>query len=432
MGREMAGAPTMLFSGVEPFEQFAERDRGAEVAEFRCGVQEYGGQDQLMVVEHGGIGAVRAGEAADRGRGAVQGVQVTATQSLCESVQLVAIVGAVGEFAGERGGRRQQSPVQHEVLDELGPERQGDGFDDVALLLQQGRGGLDGRLGLRARGRAGRRLGDQADPQPALGGPGDQPDRRQRGIAPRVLHRGGERGGVPHRPREDTLGDHVDRHVPRVRPVDVPAPGGFQPDQPGTGGRDPDRSTAVVGVRDRHDPGGHERRRTTRGRPDRVLGLPRVASRLTGLELGARVEPVLRHRGLPENRQPGGEKLPGVRPVDRGRLCDIRVGPVVAGHAGDIGVVLDIRRHAVQRRVRITGRSRRALVHDRVQGADLFGPRDRRRRDLGDADFPRADQSGDGDRVVISENVIAKGVNPVVAHGSPIVVPGPPDHITRR
>ena len=83
--------------------------------------------------------------------------------------------------------------------------------------------------------------------------------------------------GVPHGARHDALGHDLHRHLVHRLGIHEPTTRRLQTHQTAARGRDADRSTAVVGVRDGYDPGSHHGRRATRGTSHAVVQTPWIA-----------------------------------------------------------------------------------------------------------------------------------------------------------
>ena len=204
------------------------------------------------------------------------------------------------------------------------------------------------------------------------------------------------------------------------------APAGrLQPDEPRTRCRDADRATAVIRVRDRHDSSRDERCRTSRGSTHRIGGIPRVTGRLARHELRRGVEPELGKPRLADDGDPGRQDLSGERRVLLCRLGDVGLAAVTGGHAEDLGVVLEIGRHAEKRGVG-TGAGAGSVIHrgfDRTKGrVDHCRPCDRRLQQLLGMHRSGADTLRERNRVVITERIIGECMHSFgrrsVGHGS--------------
>jgi hypothetical protein len=153
-------------------------------------------------------------------------------------------------------------------------------------------------------------------------------DRRQAERVPRIEAVAGVEvaGGVPHRAGQATQGG-CPRRVAGTGTLGDAAVGGFQAEQPGEAGRDPDGTPAVAAGGDGQEAAGDGRGRAAGG-PARCHGLvPRIARRPVKLGRGA-VEPA----ELAGRRLHGQDRTGGAESGDRGGLI---VGdPVLEDHGG--------------------------------------------------------------------------------------------------
>ena len=185
------------------------------------------------------------------------------------------------------------------------------------------------------------------DPQPRPAGRVMSPIGGEQRVAPDLLGLAVERGGVAHAAGQHAVGDDPHRHVAHHLVLREPAAGGLEPDQSVDRGRDPDRAAAVVGVRDRHGAGRHQRRRAGRRGAGVVVGAPRAS----GPGRAARGRPRRRSRtpragscraGSARWRGTSGRsrrRPAGGAPVNASRA-------VLGRHAGHVDVVLDEGRDA--------------------------------------------------------------------------------------
>ncbi len=180
----------------------------------------------------------------------------------------------------------------------------------------------------------------------------------------------------------------------------------LEPEQAAERTRDPDRAAAVAAHAGGHHAGGHRHRRTSAGAARRARAVPGVAGDAAVVGLGVGPGAELGHRGLADHDRAGRPESADHLAVGRHR------GAVAAaaegGHrAGDVELLLDGDRDAVQRAERATAALRRVacrrlgerlpLEHHREgieSGVVLTDPR-QRGLDLGPrAGLPRRDPAG--------------------------------------
>ena len=180
--------------------------------------------------------------------------------------------------------------------------------------------------------------------------------------------------GVGHRARQHAVAGQP--RVAEVRPARHAPAARLQPHQAAAGGRDPDRSAAVVAVRERQHPGRDRRRRAAARATGRALQVPRVAGGPGVTRLGGRQDPELRQVGHADDHEPRLAQPPDQVGRVVGPVAVQEARAVVERHPLDRHVALDRDRHAGERR-RVVDRDRvgggqRAVAVDldeRVQGA---------------------------------------------------------------
>ena len=184
-------------------------------------------------------------------------------------------------------------------------------------------------------------LGEHRHAKPIPAGSRDVADRIEFRVAPHVLGLAIERGGIADRSGEHPVGHDADRHLAHVLVQGQSATRGLESDQTVARRRDPDRTPAVVGVRDRHHTRGDERSRSRRRCPRGVVGVPRIAHRAEPRMFRDGAEAEFRHLRLAECHQ-------ARRQVDAGEVAVRALGPRLPGvgalhrrHALDGHVVLD-------------------------------------------------------------------------------------------
>ncbi len=187
------------------------------------------------------------------------------------------------------------------------------------------RRGDDHRIDLDSRGRA----RDEPDPQR----PGLDPElldvralgRRGRvGVARGRAGDGVEQGRrVADRPRDGELRDHPGHRVARQRPLGDPLARRLEADEAAVAGRDPDRSAAVVRVRDRDHPGGDRRGGAAARAAGGVVEVPGVAGGAVRARLRGRQDAELGDVGLADRHEAGVAEPHAEEGVDRGAEVDV-------------------------------------------------------------------------------------------------------------
>jgi hypothetical protein len=137
--------------------------------------------------------------------------------------------------------------------------------------------------------------------------------------------------------------------------------------------------------------------------------------------LAAGTEAVLRELGLAQRDQPRREVHPREVAVLLRRVRRPRVGALHRGHAGDVDVVLDERRHAGEvatpRVARLTSCPVEVGVGD---GTELVGDRlsagDGRLDDLLDRHLAGTEVFDDPDRIEVTEGIVEEGVYATHGH----------------
>ncbi len=322
----------------------------------------------------------------------------------------------MGERARQAHQDGEHRPVAGEVPDEPGvaPEP---GLGDVVAQRGEGLGGRPHHPGGLGVGRAAEQVvGDEPDPQPAARRALDQTDRRQGAVRPEALGGGEVVRGVADGPGDHALGDQVDRQAADTGLVQQPAAGRFETDEAGDGGGDADRPAAVVGVREGHGAGGDQGGGPAGGGPRGVAGVPGVAGGCAVVELRARGEAELGHRGLAQHHEALREELLGRCAGARRRARHEGGRAVAGGQPGDVDVVLDEGGHSGEHPaggpVGALPRPAGAVGLDGVeQGVDVPDAGDRGVEDLAAAEGARADGGGQRDGVEVPEGVVGEGVD---------------------
>ena len=222
--------------------------------------------------------------------------------------------------------------------------------------------------------------------------------RRPGGVAELVAGQHVEQpGGVGDRAGEHAVADQ--EALAGVGTDRDPAARGLQPDQTAAGGRDPDRSAAVVAVGDRHHPGGDRRRRAAAGAARRAVETSHgLRGRAEAPRLGRGQDPHLRQRRSCR-RSRSRRRAAGARGTRRaGDEPAEQVAAHRQRHPRDGAVVLDRDRHPGER-ARVAGLDRRPAaasadsrgdVGERVdRGLELVDPAQRCRRPARSRSSPR-------------------------------------------